>query len=114
MAKSFTYLSLVSGPREPLWIALLALPVKIFGAHPDVIRLFGVIGFASLLLAFQLIARTLYGSLTAGIAALLLASSPWLIFRSTRGLREEASNARTLRPARAAPEEGMLAAPPRA
>jgi len=92
-ADSFGPLSLVGGTREPVWVALMALPVRLVGPSPDVPRLLGVSGFVLMVGSFQLVAERLYGRNRAAIAAAILATSPWLTFQAAEGLREETSAA---------------------
>jgi hypothetical protein len=80
-----------NGWREPLWPAAIAVPVRVFGAGPTLVRLLGVAGFVLLVVAFQRLVTRLYSRAWGIGAALLLAASPWLVFQSARGLREEAS-----------------------
>lgn len=78
--------------REPLWPLLLAAPVHLFESHSDIaIRVASVAGFVFMVIAFQLLAGELFGGWWAFAGALSLAISPWLVFESARGLREEAS-----------------------
>jgi hypothetical protein len=96
IATAWTPLDLVGGRREPVWPTLVALPVRLLGPEPDIIRLLGVAGFVLLVMSFQLVARKLYGSLWAAAGALALAMSPWLIHQSARGYREETTAALVL------------------
>jgi hypothetical protein len=91
LAAHMTPATVLTGQKEPLWPALLAIPVSVVGAHPGVIRLLGVAGFLLLVVAFQRLVALLYGRAWGIMAALLFAASPWLIYQAARGLREEAS-----------------------
>jgi hypothetical protein len=93
IASSFSPDTLVGGPREPVWVTLMAIPVGLVGPNPDVPRLMGVIGFVLMIVAFQSAAWNLFGRTWAIISALLLATRPWLAFQAARGLREETAAA---------------------
>jgi hypothetical protein len=93
IAKHWTLRSFWGGFREPVWPALLAVPVQILGPDAITPRVFGVLGFILLVAAFQVLVRRLYGSGWGLMAGMVLAASPWLIFNSARGLREETSAA---------------------
>lgn len=97
LARNMTVHSVFGGVREPLWPVLLFLPIRLLGDHSALaIRLIGVLGFVFMILAFQVLVRELYGRSWSIVAAFLLAASPWLIYQSARGLREETSAALTL------------------
>ena len=93
LSRSLDPLSAATNPREPLWIALIALAGRFGGPSADVAELVGVAGFVLMVVSFQMVARRLFGTLWAGVAAICLAASPWLIYQSARGLREETSAA---------------------
>jgi len=93
MAKNWTLQSFWGGFREPLWPALLAAPVRLFGASTVIPRVLGVLGFVLLAIAVQLLVRRLFGVGWGFLAGIAIAASPWLIFQSARGLREETSAA---------------------
>jgi 4-amino-4-deoxy-L-arabinose transferase-like glycosyltransferase len=97
LAHNMTPYSVFGGVREPLWPVLFVLPVRLLGDHSAIaIRLIGVLGFVFMIVAFQLLARELFGRTLSIIAALVLAASPWLIYQAARGLREETSAGLTL------------------
>jgi 4-amino-4-deoxy-L-arabinose transferase-like glycosyltransferase len=80
------------GLREPLWPLLLVPAVRLLGSHSDIaIRMIGVLGFAFMVFAFQLLTRRLFGRTTGTVACVLLAACPWLVYQAARGLREETS-----------------------
>jgi hypothetical protein len=91
LARDMTVTNALFGPKEPLWATMLMPPVKLAGAHPAIIRLLGMAGFVVMIVGFQRLVSLLYGRTWGIVAALALATSPWLIFQSTRGLREETS-----------------------
>ncbi len=92
LAAEMTPQSIFGGVREPLWPLLFVVPVRMLGANSEIaIRLIGVLGFVFMIVAFQLVVRELFGRAWSIVAALLLASSPWLIYQAARGLREETS-----------------------
>ena len=93
LAKDWTPLSFWGGLREPLWPALLAIPVHLFGPSSLIPRVLGVLGFVLLTIAMQLLVRRLFGVGWAFLVGFLCAASPWLIFQSAFGLREETSAA---------------------
>ncbi len=96
LARTINPLSAATTSREPLWSALIALAGVFGGPSKDVVELVGVAGFVLMVTSFQMVARRLFGTLWAGVAALCLAVSPWLIYQSARGLREETSAALVL------------------
>lgn len=91
LATRFDALSLVGGAREPVWPGLLAVPTHLFGAQPWIPRLLGVAAFGFLVLATEVVVAKRHGLRWATAAGWVLAASPWLIFQSARGLREEAA-----------------------
>lgn len=96
LARSLELTNLTTMSREPLWPLLLSLPVHVVGPLPDIPRLAGVVGFVALVLVFQLAAVRLIGFISGSAVALLLAFSPWLVYQSARGYREESSAALVL------------------
>jgi hypothetical protein len=78
-----------NGIREPLWTGILYPAVQLLGAHFLIARLLGLVGFVVLVVSFQAIGTQLFGRLPGVVAAVFLAASPWLIWESGRGLREE-------------------------
>ncbi len=90
LAAEMTLGHVFGGVREPIWPLVFVLPVRMFGVHSDIaIRLIGVAGFVFMILAFQRLARELFGRAWSIGGAFALAASPWLIYQSARGLREE-------------------------
>jgi hypothetical protein len=93
MAQGWTLQSFWGGFREPVWPALLALPIRLFGPSTFIPRVLGVLGFILLTISVLLLVRRLYGVGWGFLAGIAIAASPWLIFQSARGLREETSAA---------------------
>jgi len=76
------------GVREPLWPAMNAIPMLVFGENPDILRYMGLLTFAGLVLAAQYLTREMLGRWVAVAVGFVLASSDWLAAQSTLGLRE--------------------------
>jgi hypothetical protein len=91
LADGMTVSNVFNGWREPLWPALLVLPTRVLGVHPTMVRLLGLAGFVLMVVAFQALVGRLYGRTWGIVGALVMAASPWLVYQSARGLREEAS-----------------------
>lgn len=92
LAQQMTPDTVFGGVREPIWPVLFVLPVHLLGDHSALaLRLIGVLGFVFLIVAFQLVARQMFGQAWAVTGALVLALTPWLVFQAARGLREETS-----------------------
>lgn len=81
------------GFREPVWATLLVGPVKLFGHEEIVARSFSMIGFLALIAVVQWAARAYWGRAWGVVAATAIAASPFLVFWSVSGLREETAAA---------------------
>lgn len=96
LAEEYSFLTWVGGFREPIWHSILAVPVEVFGPHPTLVRLLGLVGFLLLVVAVYIFAGRFLSEIWAGLCAMAIAASPWLVFQAPRGLREETAAALVL------------------
>src|SRR5689334_18409501 len=90
IARNLTIGALTNGVREPIWPLVYYLPVHLLGDQSWIgVRVIGVAGFVFMVIAFQALAKNLFGRGWSILGALLLAASPWMVFQAVRGLREE-------------------------